>query len=62
MVTRLIIFPLHITIHVSAHKLGVVNSKHTHYKQWTHTWSSGPFFVWCPGSDWGLGVLLKGRG
>jgi len=32
METRLI-FPLHLTIHVSAHKIGVVNSKYRHYKQ-----------------------------
>ncbi len=33
---------------------------HTH-TPWTHTRSSGqPFMLWCPGSSWGFGALLKG--
>ncbi len=36
-----------------------IQSAHT--QQWTHTQSSGqPFMLWCPGSSWGFGALLKG--
>jgi len=39
----------------------LVHKHRTHCKPWTHTQSSGQsFLLWCPGSNWGLGALLKG--